>query len=72
MVYQILETEDGKAMGTVEAPDVYSAAVQASTRLFKAPGLPFRETGWAGKSGTFAVQTPDGGRGRKFYVRVPT
>jgi hypothetical protein len=72
MVFQILESEGGSGLGTVEAPDVYSAAVQASSRLFKSPGLPFRETGWAGKSGTFAVQNPDGGRGRKFFVRVPT
>lgn len=72
MVFQILEVEDGKAMGTVEAPDVYSAAREASVRLFQARALPYRETGWAGASGTFAVQNGDGTRGRKFYVRVPS
>lgn len=71
MFFQILESETGVGLDTVEATDVYSAAVKASSRLFKAHGLPFRETGWAGKSGTFSVQNSDGGHGRKFYVRVP-
>lgn len=71
MVYQILEVEDGKPMGTVEAPDVYSAAVQACQRLFKSRFLPYRESDWAGHSGTFSLQEPDGSHGRKFYVRVP-
>jgi hypothetical protein len=71
MVYQILEVEDGKAMATVEAKDVYSAAREACQRIFRSPMLPYRETGWAGRSGTFSVQEPDGSHGRKFYVRVP-
>jgi hypothetical protein len=72
MVYQILEVEDGKPMGTVEAKDVYSAAREACQRLFRSNMLPFRVDGWMGQSGTFAVQEPDGKYGRKFYVRVPS
>jgi hypothetical protein len=59
-------------MGTVEAPDVYAAARKASQQFFKEQALPYRETGWAGKSGTFAVQRQDGTRGRQFFVRVPS
>jgi hypothetical protein len=72
MVFQILEVEDGKPMGTVEASDVYSAARQACQRLFKSNALPYREDGWMGQSGTFSVQQEDGTHGRKFYVRVPS
>ena len=72
MVFQILEVEDGKPMGTVEAADVYAAAREACQRIFKSSALPYRETGWAGRSGTFSLQEPDGTHGRKFYVRVPS
>ena len=76
MVFQILEVVDkttiGKAMGTVEAPDVYSAAREACRRHFKSNELPYREDGWMGQSGTFSVQQEDGSHGRRFYVRVPS
>jgi hypothetical protein len=75
MVYQILESiEDrpGAAIGTVEAPDVYSAAREACRRLFKSNTLPYREDGWMGQGGRFAVQEADRSHGRKFYVRVPS
>ncbi|MDE2102687.1 MAG: hypothetical protein KGL39_35915 [Patescibacteria group bacterium] len=72
MIFQILESKAGAGLGTVEASDAYSAAREACRRFFKSPLLPFRETDWAGQSGTFAVQEESGARGRRFYVRVPT
>lgn len=71
MVFQILESEDGKVLGTVTASDVYSAAREACQRLFKSQALPYRETGWAGRGGTFSVQEPDGCHGRTFFIKVP-
>jgi hypothetical protein len=71
MVFQILESEGGPGLCTVEAPDVYSAAREACRRLFKSNELPYREDGWMGQSGKFSVQESDGKHGRKFYVRVP-
>jgi hypothetical protein len=53
MIYEIRKkTSTGRLLGTVEAASFIGAANQAAYRFFK---LPFaaRDTGWAGKAGTF-------------------
>lgn len=70
MIYVIHQGSDtaGPCLGTIEAEDVYSAAVAASRRMFKEPALPKRETGWANTSGAF-VTRPREGIAKAFYVR---
>jgi hypothetical protein len=72
MVFQILESEDGKVLGIIQTESVYEAARKASVLFFNKTAFPFRETGWAGHSGMFSVQNDDGSRGRRFFVRIPS
>jgi hypothetical protein len=60
---------DGKVLGTVEAPNVYEAAVVGAILHFKATGLPERVTNWPNKSGVFLVPTGEN-KTVLFYVET--
>jgi hypothetical protein len=72
MIYVIHQGADtsGTCLGTVEAENVYTAAVTASQRFFKEHNYPLRETGWPNTSGVF-VTRPREGVAKTFYVRKP-
>lgn len=53
MIYEIRKkTSIGRLLGTVESTSFVGAAKEAATKFFNLPHAA-RDTGWAGKAGTF-------------------
>lgn len=62
------DSPESPTRGTIDAPDHFTAAREASRQFFATEAYPERVTGWGGHSGIFRTR-PETGTPETFYVR---